>query len=594
MRPRTTGAALLVVGALVAGALAGCTPSADQNGDAVPGVIPAPVEFELRADAAPFPVTAETRIVVVAEGDAAVAAESLGVAERFAEPLRRATGFAIPVEAGPQGGSGNGTGDGGTAGPAASDLVFVVAAGEAPGDAVEGYTLESGADGVRLAASTAEGLYRGTQTLRQLLPAQLEGAGGGVRASTGLDPQSSPQTAADPQWEVPAASVADAPRFAYRGAMLDVARHFRPVDDVLRYLDEIALLKLNALHLHLTDDQGWRIAIDAWPELTGVGASTSVDGDGGGFYTKDDYRRIVAYAAERYITIVPELDLPGHTNAALSAYPELNADGVAPAPYEGIEVGFSSLSAAPERTEATDRFLADVTREVAELTPGPWLHLGGDESLATSTEDYLDLLRRITAAGAATGKTVIGWHEMGASPELPPGTIGQYWSFVEPQEGAAELTRSFVEQGGRVILSPADVAYLDMKYGDVADGAAAEDPRAGALGLEWADGPTTLAEAYGWEPTAIVPGIGEREILGIEAPVWTETLRSLDDVEFMAFPRLLAIAEIAWSPAPAAGPDGSAGTRDLEDFVERVATLGVRLDAMGVDHFRVAGVPWRR
>jgi hexosaminidase len=132
-----------------------------------------------------------------------------------------------------------------------------------------------------------------------------------------------------------------------------------------------------------------------------------------------------------------------------------------------------------------------------------------------------------------------------------------------------------------------------MKYGDVADGAAAEDPRAGALGLEWADGPTTLAEAYGWEPTAIVPGIGEREILGIEAPIWTETLRSIDDVEFMAFPRLLAIAEIAWSPTPAAGVDGSAGTRDLDDFVDRVATLGVRLDAMGVDHFRIAGVPWR-
>ena len=595
MRRRTSGAALLVVGALVAATLAGCTASADQNGDAVPGVIPAPVEFELRADAAPFRVTAETRIVVAAEGDAAAVAESVGVAERFAEPLRRATGFEVPVEAEPGGGSGDAddAGDGGDADaakPAASDLVFVVAAGEAPGDAVEGYTLEAGADGVRLASSTPEGLFRGTQTLRQLLPAALERAGVGV--STGLDPQPSGH-ADDPQWEVPAASVADAPRFAYRGAMLDVARHFRPVDDVLRYLDEIALLKLNVLHLHLTDDQGWRIAIDAWPELTGVGASTSVGGDGGGFYTKDDYRRIVAYAAERYITIVPELDLPGHTNAALSAYPELTADGVAPAPYEGIEVGFSSLSAAPERAEATDRFLADVTREVAELTPGPWLHLGGDESLATSTEDYLDLLRRITAAGAATGKTVIGWHEMGASRELPPGTIGQYWSYVEPQEGAAELTRSFVEQGGQVILSPADVAYLDMRYGDAPDESGAADPRAGELGLVWADGPTTLAEAYGWEPTAIVPGLGERDILGVEAPIWTETLRSLDDVEFMAFPRMLAIAEIAWSPAPTTDAVGAAGERDLDGFVERVATFGLRLDAMGVDYLAVAGVPWR-
>ena len=184
---------------------------------------------------------------------------------------------------------------------------------------------------------------------------------------------------------------------------------------------------------------------------------------------------------------VPEIDAPGHTNAALSAYPELNADGVAPAPYEGIEVGFSSLSAAPERAEATDRFLADVTREVAELSPGPWLHIGGDESLATSKEDYLDLVRRITAAAAATGKTVVGWHELGASTELPAGTVGQYWNYVEPEdEHHVELVRSFVAQGGRLIMSPADVAYLDMIYPDGVQ----KDGR--ELGLQWARGATTL------------------------------------------------------------------------------------------------------
>ena len=256
-------------------------------------------------------------------------------------------------------------------------------------------------------------------------------------------------------------------------------------------------------------------------------------GDGGGSYTKDDYRRIVEYAAERFITIVPEIDLPGHTNAALSAYPELNCDGVAPAPYEGTEVGFSSLCASPERADATDRFLADVTRELAELTPGPWLHLGGDESLSTSRDDYLDLVRRMTQAGAATGKTIIGWHEMGASRELPAGTVGQYWSFVEPEGDAAELTRSFVEQGGSVILSPADVAYLDMKYVDDPQNALGH-----TLGLDWAKGPTTLDEAYLWEPSSIIPGVDERDILGVEAPIWTETLASISDVEFMAFPRI--------------------------------------------------------
>ena len=548
-RPGRPGRRLAALASVVAmagvlGSLTACT--AEQNGDAVTGIIPAPTSFELREEA-PFRLTGSSRLVADGEGAAAVA-------ETFARQARAATGFELPVVEGE---------------PAASDLSFVVADGEAPEAAAEGYTLESGDGGVRVAADTAAGLFRGTQSLRQLLPAAIE------RADAAAAP--------DGGWIVPAASVADAPRFAYRGAMLDVARHFLPVEDVLRYLDAIALLKLNVLHLHLTDDQGWRIRIDAWPELTGVGASTSVGGDGGGSYTKDDYRRIVEYAAERFITIVPEIDLPGHTNAALSAYPELNCDGVAPAPYEGTEVGFSSLCASPERADATDRFLADVTRELAELTPGPWLHLGGDESLSTSRDDYLDLVRRMTQAAAATGKTVIGWHEMGASRELPAGTVGQYWSFVEPEGDAAELTRSFVEQGGQLIMSPADVAYLDMKYVDDPQG-----PLGGTLGLDWAKGPTTIDEAYLWDPTAIVPGVGEDEVLGVEAPLWTETIGTLGEAEFMAFPRIAAIAEIGWSPAPPPG-----GARDTGEFFGRVAELGEHWDAAGTEYYPVRGVPWR-
>ncbi|WP_136708563.1 family 20 glycosylhydrolase [Agromyces sp. H66] len=510
----------------------------------VPGrIVPAPAVVESHDDATPFRLAEESRIVARGPGAAAVA-------ETFAARVRAATGFELPVVDGE---------------PAASDLAFVVADGEAPAGAAEGYALEAGDGGVRVAADTAEGLFRGTQSLRQLLPAEIERA----------DAASAPTHG----WTVPATSIADAPRFAYRGVMLDVARHVFPVEDVLDLIDRIALLKLNVLHLHLTDDQGWRLEIESWPALTRIGASTSVGGAGGGFYTKDDYRRIVAHAAERFVTIVPEIDLPGHTNAALSAYPELTCDGVAPAPYEGVEVGFSSLCASPERAEATDRFLADVTREVAELTPGPWLHLGGDESLATSAEDYLDLVRRIAAAGAATGKTVIGWHEMGASTELPPGTVGQYWSFVEPEADAAALTRSFVEQGGRVIMSPADVAYLDMRYADDPPG-----PLGRRLGQGWAKGPTTLEEAYLWDPASIVPGVGEREVLGVVAPVWTETITAMSEVEFMLFPRVAAIAEVGWSPA---------GPRDVDGFVDRVAALGRHLDALGAEVHRLRGVPWR-
>ena len=521
--------------------LGGCIATPQENGDTVTGIIPAPTEFA-PGDGPAFVLTEESRLVVEGEGAA-------GVAETFAAGARAATGFALPVVEGDA---------------EASDIALVVSDGESPGGEPEGYALEAGEQGVRIGADTAAGLFRGTQSLRQLLPAEIERADGSAPPSG--------------DWTVPAASVADAPRFPYRGAMLDVARHFFPVEDVLAYIDAIALLKLNVLHLHLTDDQGWRIEIESWPELTGVGAATSVGGDGGGYYTKADYRRIVEYAHERFVTIVPEVDLPGHTNAALSAYPELNCDGIARKPYEGIEVGFSSLCASPERAEATDRFLADVTRELAEMTPGPWLHLGGDESLATSHDDYLDLVRRMTAAASATGKTVIGWHEMGASTELPTGTVGQYWSYVVPEPEASVLTRSFVEQGGTVILSPADVAYLDMKYVDDPQG-----PLGGELGLEWAKGPTTLDEAYAWEPADILPGLHEADILGIEAPIWTETLSSFSEVEFMAFPRIAAIAEIAWSPA---------GTRDHEEFFGRVAWLGAHLDALGVTYYAVRGVPW--
>ncbi|MFF2372708.1 beta-N-acetylhexosaminidase [Agromyces sp. NPDC058110] len=511
------------------------------------GIVPAPVSAEY-PDRAPFRLDERTRLVVSGEG-------ADGVAETFAERARTSTGFELPVV------------DAATAGePAASDIVFTVAAGSAPDGAAEGYTLETGDGGAELAADTPAGLFWASQSLRQLLPAEIERR----------DAERAPADG----WTAPAASVSDAPRFAYRGSMLDVARHFFPVEDVLDHIDRIALLKLDVLHLHLTDDQGWRLQIDSWPELTGIGASTSTGGDGGGFYTKDDYRRIVEYAAERFVTVVPEIDLPGHTNAALSAYPELNCDGVAPKPYEGIEVGFSSLCATPERAEATDRFLADVLGEVAELTPGPWIHVGGDESLATSEADYLDLVRRITAAGAATGKTVIGWHEMGASRDLPAGTVGQYWDFVTPREDAAALTTSFVEQGGSVILSPADVAYLDMKYPDDPDG-----PLGTKLGQLWADGPTTLEEAYAWEPTAIVPGLAESDILGVEAPVWTETIGTAPDLEYMVFPRIAAIAEIAWSPAPA-------GARDEASLHARLAGLGTHLDALGVSYRKVGGVPW--
>lgn len=507
------------------------------------GIVPAPASLVVHTTVAPFRIVDRTRIVAPGGGRA------IGLA--LAAELRTATGYELPVVAGDAG---------------SSDIAVVLRTRDnSRSDAGESYTLEVSHGGVIIEADSPAGLYWGTRSLRQLFPAHVGDNGNGPSSG----------------WEAPAVSITDAPRFEYRGAMLDVVRHFFPVEDVLRFIDALAMVKLNVLHLHLTDDQGWRLQIDSWPELTGIGASSSVDGAGGGFYSKDDYRRIVEYAAERFITIVPEIDLPGHTNAALSAYPELNHDGVARMPYEGIEVGFSSLSAAPERAEATDRFLTDVLGEVARLTPGPWLHIGGDESLSTSELDYLDLVHRITTAAAATGKTVIGWHEIGASRVLPAGTIAQYWSFLEPQGDAAGLTLSVVEQGGQVIMSPADVAYLDIQHVG-----SPPSPRGYELGLDWANGPTSLADAYSWEPAEIIAGISDGQILGVEAPVWTETARTIADVEFLVFPRVAAIAEIGWSPKP------GAGGRDHRDFSARIASLGARWDAAGTVYCAVDDVAW--
>jgi hexosaminidase len=413
----------------------------------------------------------------------------------------------------------------------------------------EAYRLDVGSDGIRIAAGSAAGAFWAVQSLRQLVPVDSA--------------------------VVPAVEIRDAPRFAYRGAMLDVTRHFFGVDDVKRYIDDIALLKLNHLHLHLSDDQGWRLQIDSWPLLTEVGSryevGTAPGQVGGGFYSKADYRELVDYAATRFITIVPEIDMPGHTNAALASYAELNPDGVARTPYTGINVGFSTLDV---HNEATWRFVEDVVTEVAELSPGPYLHIGGDESQATSDADFEAFVARASAIAAATGKTVIGWHEMGQSTELAPGTIGQYWSYTTPQTAdTAAHAVSFVEQGGKLLMSPADVAYLDMKYDFMTQ-----------RGLTWADGFTSIEDAYDWDPAEVLDGVGDEQLLGVEAPLWSETLETIDDIEFMAFPRVAAIAEIGWSQQD---------DRDLDDFLGRLPAFGTYLEELGIRYNRASGVDWR-
>lgn len=453
--------------------------------------------------------------------------ELLRIGNMLADSLKRATGLSLPVSAGNS--------------SSKQTIYLTLAPDTGLGD--EGYTLTINPTGVTLSAPKPAGLFYGVQTLLQLLPAPIEDAA----------PEAGPH-------EIPAGVIRDYPRFAWRGTMLDVARHFFGAQDVKRYVDELAAYKLNHLHLHLSDDQGWRIEIKSLPRLASYGGSTQVGGGAGGYYTQAEYRELVTYAAERYITIVPEIDMPGHTNAALASYAELNCDDTTPALYTGTEVGFSTLCV---DKGATYEFLDDVIRELAALTPGPYLHIGGDEARSTEHDAYLRFIERIEPIVRAHGKEMMGWEEI-AQATLAPTSVVQNWLSQHTPQG--------VKQGAHVVMSPASKSYLDMKY-----------DASTKLGLDWA-GLVSVATAYNWDPATELEGVGEKEILGVEAPLWSETLTTLDDIEYMAFPRLIGIAEMGWTPQ---------AQRDWTDYVTRLSAHGPRLKAMGVNFFADPQVPWQ-
>ncbi|MGC4863914.1 family 20 glycosylhydrolase [Micromonospora sp. DT53] len=487
-------------------------------------VVPAPQQVQ-PDPTADWVLPAEAIIVATADPGA------LAVAEQLAQLLRPATGYPLPVT------------DTSTPEP---DGGIALVLDDSTDLGAEGYRLDITTDGVRVTAATAAGLFHGAQTLRQLLPAAIE----------------SP-TPVTGRWALPGGTITDAPRFPYRGAMLDVARHFFAVEDVLRVVDHLARYKLNHLHLHLTDDQGWRIAVDSWPKLTTVGATTEVGGGPGGHYTKADYTRIVSYAAARHITVVPEIDLPGHTNSALVAYPELAPDKIAPPPYTGTEVGFSYVDPADERTYD---FVADVLGEVAALTPGPWLHIGGDEAFKVKGEVYTGFVERVQRIVADLGKTVVGWHQLAPAAHLD-GRVLQWWGTNDEDPTTVDAVR----RGARLIVSPGNHAYLDMKY-------APDTP----IGHDWA-GLIDVRKAYDWDPGTHVSGVPAEAVLGVEAPLWTESVTSLADIELLLLPRLPAIAELGWSPR---------ASHDWATFRDRLAGQGPRWTTAGITFHRAPEIPW--
>jgi hexosaminidase len=408
----------------------------------------------------------------------------------------------------------------------------------------EGYELDVTPTHVNIVAPQPAGLFYGVQTMRQLLPASVEHIGSYTRRLI-----------------MPAAHVVDTPRFPWRGAMLDVSRHWLSAPDVKRFIDLYALYKINRLHLHLADDQGWRIQINSWPLLTQVSGHTAIGDAPAGFYTQQEYADLVAYARSRYITIVPEIDMPGHSNAALLAYPDLKCDRVAPPVFNKVGGPPNSLCVT---RDTVYQFVRDVVHEILTAAPVPYFHIGGDEVQGMPKADYATFVTRAQDIVTAAGARMIGWGEIATVPTLSPNTIVQHW--------ANDSVAVHAARGGKIILSPSAHAYVDMQYDSTT-----------SLGLHWA-GRINLRTAYDWDPATVVPGVGEQSILGIEGPLWAETLVTRQDYEYLDFPRIIALAELAWSPA---------GKHNWDDFRRRMAEQGARLAALGVNFARDPAIDWR-
>lgn len=439
----------------------------------------------------------------------------------------------------------------------------------------EGYVLDVTPTRVKIRAKTDAGVLYGVQTLRQLFPPAIF-----------LSTQQK-----DVEWNAPSIHVEDQPRFGWRGAMLDVCRHFMPKDFVLRFIDLLALHKLNTFHWHLTDDQGWRIEIKKYPRLTKVGAWRKETRLGhehdsphgfdkmphGGFYTQDEIREVVEYARQRHITIVPEIEMPGHAQAAIAAYPRL---GVTGKPLEvwtqwGINANIFDPS------ERTIHFLQDVLTEVIGLFPGQFVHVGGDEAikdqwkasekvqkrikdlgLKDEHEMQSYFIRRMDAFLASKGKRLIGWDEI-LEGGLAPGATVMSWRGVDGGIAAAK-------SGHDVVMSPTTNVYLDY--------AQSKDPGE----LPNIGGFLPLETVYAFEPVPAALSADEaRHILGGQANIWTEYMASPGNVEYMAFPRLVALAEVVWSPAE---------KKNYADFLARLEPHLLRLQNLDVN-FRPLKLP---
>lgn len=404
----------------------------------------------------------------------------------------------------------------------------------------EGYQLHITDDGIRLKAASKAGLFYGIQTLRQMFPSEIENQelkGQVVLRQTFIE---------------------DQPEYSWRGTMVDVARSFFGLDYLKRHVDRMALYKMNRLHLHLTDDQGWRIEIKGWPKLAEIGGKGSVTRGRSGFLTQEEYKELQDYALARNIIVIPEIDMPGHIYAALASYPELNCEGYSnltpqratpPEMFQGYDVSWSKFCL--ENPEIYD-FVSDVIGEMADITKGPWIHIGGDE-----IEDprYEEFVVKADSIVQTYGKTSIGWEEV-TKAEVSSSLISQQW------HGEVES----VVKDNKVIHSLCSQYYLD---------------HANIPGQEntnnWCkkEG-VSLKDTYSFNND-------DTNVIGIEAPVWSEFVLTDEMMDDRFWPRAIAAAEIGWT---------SDEKRDFESFEQRLGKHGDRLRALDVNFFRTPDVDW--
>jgi hexosaminidase len=517
--------------------------------DAAVSVIPRPVT--LTRTAVSFELTPGTAIVTDRS--------TYDIGIQLADWLQPATGYRLAV-----------VGAAGTGGQVVSIRLdpTLTRLGE------EGYRLTVTRSRINIRAFRPAGAFYGVQTLRQLLPPDV------FRAApvTGV------------AWTVPGVEIEDAPRFPWRGAHLDVSRSFMPKEFVKKYIDLLAIHKLNRFHWHLTDDQGWRIEIKKYPRLTSVGGwrrqtlvgiqrsyadTTQWVFDGrphGGFYTQDDIREVVAYAKARFITVVPEIEMPGHAQAAIAAYPELGNTGQ---PLE-VLTRFGINPNIFNAEDATIRFLQDVLTEVLELFPGKYIHIGGDEAikdqwqaspriqarireLGVKDEHELQswFIRQMDAFLTARGRALVGWDEILEGGLAPNATV-MSWRGMEGGIAAAS-------SGHDVVMTPTSHTYFDYYQ---SQDMTKEPPAIGGF--------LPLDSVYAFEPVpaALTPEQAAH-ILGTQGQIWTEYQRNPKNVEYMVFPRLLALAEVAWTPRE---------LKNLADFRARLAQHAVRLAVLDVNY----------